>query len=395
MSATVDEALAGQQTNEGPAPDSPPAELSDIEKHDKLDEELKLSTSEQNELLGLEPEPEIPPPDDEPPDRDEPGEGEGEGDEAEAPAEQPAADDKEPWTYARFRRAKKEIGSQREQLAGWQQQLQQQAAEVQRHQQQAQELRDLAAKDPAAAFRAFAELTGARPDDLYQQVTEHRLMRGTEAEQEKAVSPEMRALQQRLDAFEAQQKKEQEALQQQQLEAVRLQEARSVYQVAVHGAEDGDGNRKEYPYLAALPPAELESIVRSAVDMAAELRAERGTVFTIERVCSVLDQQAQKNYEHQYSRHQKRLEASSKAGASGANGASQESSPDEGNPAGDTKGRRSERKPRQPRAPGNRAGAGTSPGARPKTRDEIDDELERGLMQGLSEYRRSLEDLGT
>lgn len=358
-------------------------ELSDIDKElaaeNKLEADLKGSMPDRDELLGLDTEeaeaPHDDSGDDEPDDKAEP----------ETP-ETPAAADGDrggEWTWSGIRRARREIGSQREQLMAEQHRLQQEQAQYLAAQQR---LQQLGSQDPVAAFREAARLAGVPENEWYQRVTEARLLHGTPEEQAKAQSPETRELQARLAAIEAAQKKREEQAQQQAVEQIRQQEAAAVYQVALHGADDGQGNRTEYQYLAALPPEQLEAAVRSAVEMAAEIRAEQGIVRTIGDVCSVLDQQARKVYEYQHSRHQKRLQASSEAAAPGGNGASQESSTDEDNPVGDTSGRRSERKQRKPRSPGNRAGAGTSPGARPKTQDEIDDELERQLRDGFQGY---------
>lgn len=380
----MDDDTAEQTTTEQPATEAPQADPDPFEAERQLDHELKESMSGPDELLGLEPEPAAPEPEDD--GEAPPGDDDQQADAGEEPPPEPESTDGEQWTYARFRRAKREIGQEREQLALLQHQLQQQQAQLQPQMQAAQQLQQLAATDPAAAFQEFARLTGKPPRELYEGVVQSYLRDGTPEERDRAVSPELRAVQERLEAFERNQKESQQAAQQQALEQQRQQEASMVYSVAVNGADDGKGNVTEYPYLAALLPEQLEAAVRSAVDMAAQLRSEKGIVRTVGQVCSVLDQQAQKAYEYQHSRLQKRLEASSGPDASGANGESQESSTDEGNPAGAAKGRRSERKPRQPRAPGNRAGAGTSPGARPKTRDEIDDELDRSLREGLRQY---------
>jgi hypothetical protein len=282
---------------------------------------------------------------------------------------------KKGWSWKEYRNKRRELDDREVQLGQAYTELQRQRTEAQQYTTAAAEIRKLAATDPQAAARKFAELTGQPADDLYTGWTKARLEHGTEAEQKKPVDPAMAALQQRIDEMEARDKKNAEAAQQYQANAVHQRDCAQVLTVASEA--DGD-NANKCPYLATMPKDARDPFIASAVNVAYQLQQSDGVPRDHLQVASTLDNLRQEELRDQLQalHDMGALQAILPAGTSASKG---EGSKSEQPSSAGQPGRGSSSK-RGNKGLGNSAGAQTSAGARKKSQAELDRELEKALV---------------
>lgn len=285
------------------------------------------------------------------------------------------------WQAGSWRRKRRELREREEQVQAQeaavyqaQQQVQQAQAEAQQHAAVVAEIRQLGATSPAAAAAKFAELTGQNADDLYERWTKAKVLGETEPQPPK--DPATVQLEQRLAELEAQQKKNVEAQQQQQIALALQSDCAQVYAVA---AAVGDEKLPKYPYLATMPDQPRDDLIATAVPLAIAAQRQDGRQRDHDFVARVLDEQRMEELRFQLQTlPSEALQAILPAGITVPKGRTAQGNGDSAGSASRDQGSK-----RGNRGIGNSAASQTSTGARPADpeamRRKLDEELRASM----------------